>query len=158
MFLFSIEFTKMTPRVNFTNVFRVRFLYERLFSNLNVTRKRRWYEKRVQKTLVKLTPNALCSVLSLDFRKNKYCFIFMIFFFWRQDVWGRKLCVQRLTRFPPSIRFSQHLTWKGGKFVLQIIIVYTFKLIFLNLRNFNEKAIYSIPYITFTCIFWIWFR
>jgi len=44
---------KLMAGVNFTNVFCKRFLYERLFSSLNVTRKRRFYKKHEQKMHVK---------------------------------------------------------------------------------------------------------
>jgi len=46
------------------------FFVQTSFSSLNVTRKRRLYEKRARKMLVKLTPVVILSFISIHYRKN----------------------------------------------------------------------------------------
>ncbi len=53
---------KLTPGVNFINVKRTNFLYEHHFSSYILALSKNLYEKRAQKTLMKLRPDVLLSI------------------------------------------------------------------------------------------------
>jgi len=55
----SKSLMKLTPVVNFINIFCEPFSYKSLFSSYDLALNKLWYKKCVHKTLMKLTPGIL---------------------------------------------------------------------------------------------------